>query len=121
MIGWIFAIIATEAITEIIVESEIMMSVRIFCNNKNPKFLGKLVACGYCTSVWVAAFIAWVLPGMIFDIIILDYFIRLFCLHRASNLFHRLFRKSPFTIVVHTVPAVQDDLILEGKEDDTRG
>lgn len=51
---WLGAIIATEAVVELIVASEILFNIRDRVA-QHSVFFGKLVNCGYCVSVWVAA------------------------------------------------------------------
>ena len=46
--------VAVEAITEIIVDGDIFFKIRNFLARINPWFLGELLKCGYCLSVWVA-------------------------------------------------------------------
>lgn len=81
----IWLVIFVEAITEIIVASELFSPFREFIWNTRFTFLHKLFACGYCISVWVSASVAWIIPthnG------ILGYFIKVMIIHRLSNMFH---------------------------------
>lgn len=101
-IKWILSIIAVEAVTEIIINGEIFLPIRNTLS-KMSVFLRKLLSCGYCSSVWVAASIAWALPGTVTGYLVIDIIIRTFVLHRLSNLAHelfgRLFARLPFTFV----------------------
>lgn len=101
-IQWVLSIIAVEAVTEIIINGEIFLPVRNALS-KMSDFLRKLLSCGYCSSVWVAASIAWALPGAATGYPVVDIIIRIFVLHRLSNLAHelfgRLFARLPFTFV----------------------
>lgn len=88
-------VICVEAITEIVVASKITLGIRNWLL-KNAKFLGSLINCGYCTSVWVSATLAWFVPinmsAMVVDAgffnKIIDYVIFLFVIHRLSNIWH---------------------------------
>ena len=103
MIQWIFAIIAVEAAVELLVDSKFFFKLRNWTAKYNPGFLGELFSCGYCLSVWVAASIAWFLPGEISTISVVDFLVRLLVLHRVSNVFHELlsryFKRLPLMVV----------------------
>lgn len=94
----IFAIILTEAITEIVTKSVIFSPIREFFFNrrKNALFnwIHELLDCGYCTSVWVGWLLAILFfnEKMLIDRYIDWIFIGLF-LHRLSNLLHNIFDK----------------------------
>lgn len=119
MIEWILAIIFVEAVTEILVDSQIFEGLRDWLY-QNFEFLHKLISCGYCLSVWVAGSIAWALPGMITGYFIPDMIIKLFVLHRASNGLHELltrwFKRLPWTISLHKTTTNFD--VLTGNLDD---
>lgn len=104
MTEWILAIVFVEAVTEILVASQIFQGFRDWLF-QNLESLHKLVNCGYCLSVWVAGIIAWALPGIVTGYFIPDMVIKLFVLHRASNGFHELltrwFKRIPWTISLH--------------------
>ncbi len=104
MIEWILAIICVEAVTEIIVESSIFIWFRNLLTKIWP-FLGELISCGYCASVWVAATIGWCLPGEVSGIIIVDAIIKIFVLHRVSNILHegfsRWFDRYPIVLTIN--------------------
>lgn len=120
MIPWILAIIFVEAITEIIVQSEIFFSLRNFIA-RTSAFLGNLISCGYCTSVWVSAIIGWALPGNVLYLwmpntttMVIDCILKIFVLHRISNVLHeafsRWFSRLPFSLVVNKIdPGDIDD------------
>ena len=81
-------IIFTEAVTEIITKSELFKSSRkFFFDRKKTRlcnFIHELLDCGYCTSVWVGLFSAYVfffINNIVFDI----FFIGI-VLHRLSNI-----------------------------------
>ena len=84
-------IISTEAITELVVKSEIFKPFREFLFNKKLNFFHSLVDCGYCFSVWAAFFV--LIISYYFD----NYVTRLIILglvtHRLSNIVHFLFDK----------------------------
>lgn len=47
------AVIVTEALTQLVVHSDIVEPIRSFLQNRFD-WLGRLVSCGYCFSVWAA-------------------------------------------------------------------
>jgi hypothetical protein len=109
MIKYLLLIIFIEALTEILVESSILSKPREYLAQKNG-LLGELIHCGYCTSVWVAASIAWVAPLAFTSYFLLNYFITVFILHRLSNLLHEAYSKflgrRPMTFAVHKTETV---------------
>jgi len=92
----LFFIVITEAITEVVVKSELFFPLRkwVFNRKKNKVFewLHSLLDCGYCFSVWVGWFVTLLLfvpnQNIVFISKYIDWvFIGLF-IHRGSNLFH---------------------------------
>lgn len=82
-------VMATEAITEILVSGDIFSTFREYVWKIN-KFFGKLINCGYCLSVWVSASLT--IP--IYYGLELIYLIPLvFAIHRISNIWHELIVK----------------------------
>jgi hypothetical protein len=91
--------IFVEAVVEILVSAKIFFSFRNYLQKHFPKFIGPLFNCGYCLSVWVSM-VAILLPGNFISswhswlppwdsyLAILDAIIRVFILHRLSNLWH---------------------------------
>lgn len=115
--AWLAVIMAVEALTEIITASKIMFGVRDwFSRNPDPKgfwaklraWVGELLNCGYCTSVWVALAAAHFAPtGKCVGCTLYAwpiFFIKVLVIHRASNLLHELFSRwfsrSPFEFVL---------------------
>ena len=90
----ILAIVATEAITEIVVKSELFFPLRKWLyNRENPilKFIHQVLDCGYCFSVWAAMLVTlclFVMDNNVTYTIIVILFV-----HRFSNLFHFLVDK----------------------------
>lgn len=93
-IEFLLAVILTEAITEVVVKSELFLPLRekLFNLGKDNRFfswLHKLLDCGYCFSVWAGMFVA-----ILFfrDLNLLhwsvDWFFIGVVLHRLANLFH---------------------------------
>lgn len=121
---WVALIISIEAIIEIIVNGDIFLSFRNFLVKVNPSFLGKLVSCPYCLSVWVAATHSWMLPGSISSVTlpnfeycyIIDFVLKTFIAHRLSNLWHglsrRIIEKSPFELVMTHINVEQQSETL---------
>lgn len=88
----IFAVILTEAITELLVKSEFFKPLRSWFFNKKTnrvfKFIHNLLDCGYCTSVWIAFIVSISLVDLSFMCGKLDWFVSWLLVHRLSNLFH---------------------------------
>ena len=86
----LFAVILTEAITEIITKSELFKPIRKFFfkkkENRLCNWIHDLLDCGYCTSVWVAWFVATCI--IVVNNIVLNAFFAGIVLHRLSNIFH---------------------------------
>lgn len=87
--AWFITIIAVEAVTEIITTSTLVERPRAWILAKQ-NFFSELLACGWCTSVWVAASVGWALPGSPTSILIIDVLIRTFALQRLSNYLHEI-------------------------------
>ena len=110
---WLAAVVAVEAVTEIVVSSDmpLILWFRDKCARYNPMFLGKMFSCGYCMSVWIAAMVAWALPGHLTNYFVVDVIIKVFVLHRCSNVLHeafsRWFKRLPFEFVLTKVEASQ--------------
>jgi hypothetical protein len=111
-LSFLFLVIFVEAFTEILVESSILTKPREFLARCNG-LLGELVHCGYCTSVWVSAAVAWIVPMFIWTIVPnfwISYIIALFVLHRLSNLLHELnskwLNRRPINFAVHKTETV---------------
>jgi hypothetical protein len=106
LLGWFAAVVAVEAITEVVVQSDLFIKLRNVLFKISPGFLGKLLSCGYCFSVWVSI-IGWFMPGTITNIYILDGILRVFLLHRLSNVIHEFFmrweKRLPLVIVFNKV------------------
>ena len=109
IIELILAIIFVEALTEIIVSSKIAEGFRIRAFNLN-KWLGELVHCGYCMSVWVAATVAWSVEFGLHPVA--DYFLALFVIHRLSNVWHeavvRWLNRAPITFQINKMEMQHD-------------
>jgi len=92
----IIASIITEAITEIVVKSELFIPVKskLFELGKNNRFFERihyLVDCGYCFSVWVGMFMSILMLNNI-NVVnqYVDWFLLGIVVHRLSNLFHNI-------------------------------
>lgn len=109
MIQILLLIIFVEAVTEILVASSIFEKPRLYLAQKSG-FLGELIHCGYCTSVWVSLGVAWIIPITISPYFFLNYIITAFILHRLSNVIHELINKwlgrRPISFAVHKTEAV---------------
>lgn len=97
MLEFILGVVMTEAITEIVVKSEIFIPIKklIFGFGKNNNFfkwVHNLLDCGYCFSVWA---------GVLSSILLfyktqplLNTLIIGIVLHRFSNILHNLIDKT---------------------------
>lgn len=117
-LAWMAVIVAVEALTELIVASQFTFPIRDwFSRISEPKgfwqklraWVGYLLNCGYCTSVWVAMLAAgFFVPVPDYAICakysIPIYIIKVLIIHRLSNLMHELFKKwfnrSPLSVVL---------------------
>lgn len=119
-------VLAVEAITEILVTGSIFDKPREWLASKSS-FFGELIYCGYCTSVWVSASVAWISILELSGVLAVDYFITVMVLHRSSNLLHELISKflgrRPLSLAIHKTEAVllpeQFGVSYEGQEDGT--
>lgn len=97
MFRFLMAVIITEALTEIVVKSELFFPFRsyIFEKGKKNSFFNKLhslIDCGYCFSVWMGWFTAFLLfrESSILIHGYVDWFFIGLIIHRLSNVFHFL-------------------------------
>ena len=88
ILGLFLLALFTEAITELVVKSEIFRPFRKFLFDKNLKFLHSLVDCGYCFSVWAAFFV--VVSVLCLDNILVYLLVLGVVVHRLSNIIHFL-------------------------------
>ena len=108
MIKILLLIIFIEALTEIIVASAIFAPIREVSTKYS--YLGELMHCGYCTSVWVSASVAWIAPLAIGPHFLINYALTVFILHRLSNLFHEFnskwLNRRPLSLSVYKTETV---------------
>jgi len=87
---FLLAIVAVEALTEIITKSEVFSPIReFFFNRRKSKifdWIHSLFDCGYCTSVWIGMFIS--IGWFCADSLILDIIFIGLVFHRLSNMLH---------------------------------
>ena len=74
--------IATEAVTEILLESELFEWFRVIM--RKTDLTAALISCGWCLSLWVAGALM-LLAHLGLGIVVI-----LFAAHRLSNLYHNL-------------------------------
>ena len=108
---WLYFIIFIEGVTEIITASDVLNNFR-YRIGQRWDFWGKLVLCGYCTSVWIATICAFLVPpynfpyinSIIDNLFMPDWLKSIFyminfvivaltkplVLHRLSNVFHKI-------------------------------
>ena len=95
LINFVYAVILTEAVTEILTKSEIIRPFRALLFKKRQRavfeWLHDLFDCGYCMSVWVGWFFAVLFfsSGLFFNKYVDWFFIGLI-LHRLSNITHNV-------------------------------
>jgi hypothetical protein len=103
LVIYLLSAVAVEAISEIITSSDITFGFRAWIKRlaypedptKSSKFrkiiawFDKLISCGYCTSVWIAAGISFAVPKPVDGV--LGWVICIFVLHRISNLLHVIY------------------------------
>jgi hypothetical protein len=86
----LFAVILTEAITQIITKSEFFKPIRKFFFKKRESricnWIHELLDCGYCTSVWVGWFV--LICMIVVNNMVLNVFFAGIVLHRLSNVLH---------------------------------
>ena len=96
---FILAIVLTEAITELVVKSELFYPIRRFFFKRKSSFIfnwfHSLMDCGYCFSVWAGWFVSlmYVIFSdgfVLFNNIILNWFFMGVVFHRLSNVLHYL-------------------------------
>ena len=101
--------IFVEAITEILVSSSLLERPRDFIGQRSG-LLGELIHCGYCTSVWVSASVAWLIPLGFVPYQWLEYMIATLILHRLSNMFHELackwMQRAPIALAIHKTETI---------------
>lgn len=95
LIVFSLCIVLIEAITNLLVKSELFLPMRKYLfesNSKTFKFIGRVLDCPYCTSVWVAVFCVGMLYLFIMEMlpILLTLFFFSIILHRCSNVVHHV-------------------------------
>lgn len=86
--------LVTEAITEIVVKSQIFLPFRKYVSSKS-QFLKELFHCGYCFSVWVATGVT-LICGISIPLTergIIDVPVTVLVVHRLSNIVHNVIDK----------------------------
>jgi hypothetical protein len=93
---WIAVVIAIEATVEIEVDSVIFQGFRARLADIRGRlgwYLNGLFSCGYCLSVWVSILGALVIPTTFGCPWIVAFIIKIFVLHRLSNMWHELLKR----------------------------
>lgn len=89
ILTWILAVIAVEAVVEILTTSTLLNVPRAYILAQQ-NLLSELISCGWCTSVWVAASFGWALPGAITGYVVIDILVKTFALQRLANYLHEV-------------------------------
>lgn len=91
------AVVITEALTEIVVKSELFFPLRRYLFEKGKKnkifnWFHSLVDCGYCFSVWVGIFVSFLIfrNDLFLTHSYIDWVFMGIIIHRISNCFHFL-------------------------------
>lgn len=86
--------LVVEALTEVIVKSQIARPLRETLSSKSV-FLKELLHCGYCTSFWITAPVI-ILCGKVIPLsggIVLDTLLTILIVQRISNVIHNVIDK----------------------------
>lgn len=85
----LLCVILTELLTELAVKSEIFRPVRNMCAAANS-WLGKLIKCGYCFSLWAAVGVVFLTQTQypLTGNQVLDLGLMALVIHRLSNYLH---------------------------------
>lgn len=86
-ITFLFIVIATEAVTEILVQSRIFFDIRHWLSMKN-EMLAYFVNCGYCISTWIASLFSLLCVVNVSEYLTINLFITSIIVHRLSNILH---------------------------------
>lgn len=89
VLKFIFAVLLTELLTELVIKSEITKPARDFIKSKGS-WLETLFSCGYCFSVWAAFGVAFLL-GLAYNLTgwyWVDLTLTSLLIHRLSNYLH---------------------------------
>jgi hypothetical protein len=94
VICFILLPILTEALTELVIKSEIFKGPRDWIKSWGSWF-DTLFSCGYCFSVWVAFGVVFItqLSYNLTGYVWLDFVISALLIHRLSNVFHNIIDK----------------------------
>ena len=85
----LITIIATEAITELVVKSEFFEPLRKWLFESTSKilnFIHRIVDCGYCFSVWASILTTFMILQGEFGTV--DFLVVILVVHRLSNMLH---------------------------------
>jgi len=94
LINIVLFVVVTEAITELVVKSELFEPLRKYCFESKYKifnFIHRIIDCGYCFSVWAGFFV--IILNYVTSNFIVDIFMLGIAIHRLSNIFHNLIDK----------------------------
>jgi hypothetical protein len=95
---FVIAVVVVEAIAEIVSDSALFAPIRkrlIGWNEEKPRWLGVLVSCGYCLSVWfgIGAVMLYGAPRIFPELpLFVEELSWGFVVHRASNVWHAAVR-----------------------------
>jgi len=118
LIKFLLGILFCELITELVIKSEIFESFRgVFTSRKNKNwfywYIGSILSCGYCFSVYSGIFSALLLKINLMGYGIIGIIFSGLIIHRCSNILHNLIDK--YTNKYYDLRFRQsDDIIIEG-------
>ena len=112
VLAWVLATLAVERMTEIIHSGEIFETPRHWILQKD-NFFSALLGCGFCLSFWVAATVAWGLPGeIIASCAVMDIVVKTFALGGLANIAHeflsRWFGQIPIILAFQRVEVIDE-------------
>jgi len=122
---FLMTLVAVEAVTEIVGESDLFEPLRDFL--EPFPWIGGLLDCRYCLSVWVSVAGALCLrftlvPGAEPWWIAADLAVKVFALHRFSNVLHegiyRWIERMPFVVAVNPSNEEEKPADEKGAKDD---
>lgn len=120
LIRFILAVVITEAMTEIVVESVLLSRLR--AGFTRVPVLGYLVSCGYCLSVWLGVGAAYLLrmEGALEGLGAVEPVLWGVVVHRASNVLHegisRFMGRVPWALFLNVRGSVPVDVQIPLEE-----
>lgn len=114
IVYFIFLVILTELLTELVIKSEIFKPLRNRIKSWGPWF-DTLFSCGYCFSVWAAFGVVFVsqISYPLTGTHVIDLGITALVVHRLSNILHNVIDK--WTDKYYDIRYINSEHISEGE------